>query len=327
VKKGDRVVEFDSSSFASALGDKRLAVMRAGGELASERARAAAALADKEMELRRKQAELAKARVEVAVPQDLYSRRQFQEKQLTLDRQQDALAKAQEELATERRASGLERTVKSLALQRAERELRELKDRLNDLVLRAPRDGMVQVEINRREGRKFLEGDEAYPGWAVASLPQLEEMEVRARLHDVDDGTIREGMPVECVLDAYPDQIWKGRVQMVSALARADGRDGTRRFFDVRVALDKSAPERMRPGMSVRIEVIRRRAQDVLLVPRVALQSSGGKTLVRLGQGADAPVQAVTIDWCTELACVVRGGLREGTAVHLKAPPRARGPS
>jgi multidrug efflux pump subunit AcrA (membrane-fusion protein) len=326
VKKGDRVVEFDASSFASALSDKRLAVMRAGGELASERARAAGATADKEMELRRRQAELAKAQVEVKVPEDLYPRRLFQEKQLTVDRQQDALAKAQEELATERRASGLERTVKSLALTRAERELRELKQRLQELVLRAPRDGMVQIELNRREGRKFLEGDEAYPGWAVASMPRVDAMEVRARLHDVDDGTIREGMPVECVLDAYPDQIWKGRVQTVSALARADGREGLRRFFDVKVALDQTAPDRMRPGMSVRIEVIRRQVKDALLLPRVALQSRDGKTLVRLGEGAAAPVQAVEIDWCTELSCVVRAGLREGTAVHLTAP-LARGPS
>jgi HlyD family secretion protein len=325
VKKGDRVVEFDSSSFASALGDKRLAVLRAAGELSSERARAAAAVADKQMELQRKQAELAKAQVEVNVPEDLYSRRQFQEKQLTLTRQQDALAKAQEELAAEKRASALEGKVKSLALQRAERELRELNERLNDLVLRAPRDGLVQIEMNRRQGRKFLVGDESFPGWAVASLPQLDSMEVQARLHDVDDGTIREGMPVECVLDAYPERIWKGRVKTVSALARADGRESIRRFFDVRVALDEKAPDRMRPGMSVRIEVIRRRAQDVLLVPRMALQNSGGKTLVRVAKGAAAPVP-VEIDWCNELSCVVRGGLREGTAVHLDGP-LARGPS
>jgi hypothetical protein len=57
----------------------------------------------------------------------------------------------------------------------------------------------------------------------------------------------------------------------------------------------------------------------VLLVPRVALRASGGKTMVRL-QGGDAP-QPVEIDWCTELTCVVRKGVLEGTTVQVEAPP------
>ncbi len=321
VEKGDRVVEFDASSFTSALDDKRLAVVRAEGELTSEAARVKAAVADKEMEVSRRRADLDKAEVEVNVPPDLYSRRLFQEKQLAVDRQRDALAKAEEDLAAHRRAGTLERKVKSLTVTRAERELTELRQRLEDLVLRAPRAGLVQIGLNPREGRKFLVGDQSHPGWPVASMPDLSAMQVRARLHDVDDGTIREGMPAECVLDAYPGRIWKGTLRIVSPIARTDGtRDGTRRFFDVLVALERTDAAVMRPGMSVRIEVMRRRARDVLLVPRVALRASGGKTHVRLGAGGQGDVQAVEIDWCTATTCVVRTGVREGMTLQPGVP-------
>ena len=47
VKQGDRVVEFDSSSFAGTLEDKRLAVIRTASELAAETARATATEAEK----------------------------------------------------------------------------------------------------------------------------------------------------------------------------------------------------------------------------------------------------------------------------------------
>ena len=314
MKKGDRVVEFDSSSFAGTLEDRRLAVIRAESELASEMAKADTTLADKQMEVERKQADLDKAQVEASVPGDLYPRRLYQEKQLALASKRDALAKAQEELAAQQRAARLERTVRTVAARKTERELLDLRARLEELVLRAPRDGLVQIGINRREreARKFLVGDQAFAGWPVASMPDLGAMQVRARLSDVDDGAVREGMRADCVLDAYPDRVWGGSVKQVSPVAKADGREATRRFFDVLIALDKPAPNLMRPGMSMRVEVIRRKVEGAFIVPRAAVHSFPGKSKVVLTGGQ---TQLLEIDWCTDLACVARGGVLEGTGL------------
>ena len=87
VKKGDRVVEFDSSSFAGTLEDKRLAVIRTGSELAGEMAKATA-------DRRRQGAwrwtasgpSWTRPRPRPACRADLYPRRVYQEKQLALAR-------------------------------------------------------------------------------------------------------------------------------------------------------------------------------------------------------------------------------------------------
>jgi multidrug efflux pump subunit AcrA (membrane-fusion protein) len=325
VRKGDRVVEFDSSSLTTTLEDKRGAIIRSQGELDSQVARDRATLADKEMEVERRRAEREKARIEAGVPPDLYSRRQHQEKQLALLTRQDALAKAEEDLRAQRRSAGLERRIKEVALARAVRELAEVDRLLDELTLRAPRDGLVQLAINRREGsgRKYLVGDQAFPGWAVATMPDLSAIQVRARLADVDDGAVREGMPADCVLDAYPGKVWKAMVRQVSPVARSEGRDSTRRFFDVVVKLDAPAVDIMRPGMSMRVEVLRRRAENTLLVPRAAVAGWPGKARVRLASGQEA---AAELEWCSETACVLRGGLSEGTAL-LASVPGAGGPS
>ena len=312
VKKGDRVVEFDSSSFTSTLEDKRGAIVRTEGELASQVAKDRATLADKEMEVERRRADGEKARIEAGVSPDLYPRRLYQEKQLALLTQKDALVKAEEDLRAQRRSMRLEQTIKDVALQRARRDLGDVERLLEDLTLRAPRDGLVQIAINRRENRKYLVGDQAFPGWAVATMPDLAGLQVRARLGDVDDGAVREDMRVECVLDAYPARVWRGLVRQVSPVARAEGRDSTRRFFDVVVTLDAAAPEIMRPGMSMRVEVLRRRAENALLVPRAAVTSWPGKTKVRLAAGRE---ETIEIEWCSETACVVRAGLLEGATV------------
>jgi multidrug efflux pump subunit AcrA (membrane-fusion protein) len=323
VKKGDPVIEFDSSSFAGTLEDKRLAMIRTGSELAGEVAKATADDADKSLEVDRKRADLAKAEAEASVPADLYPRRVHQEKQLELARKRDALTKAEADLAAHRKAARLERTVKDVAYTRAERELTDLRARLEELTVRAPRDGLVQIGLTRRENRKFLVGDQGCPGWTVASLPDLTAMQVRARRADVDDGAVRVGMPADCILDAYPGKVWKGMVKQVSPMARAEGRDTTRRFFDVLVELEVSDAKIMRPGMSMRVEVTRRRAEQALIIPRVAVKGAPGKAQLRL---ADGKIQEVQVDWCTELACVVRGEVREGSSL-LAAAAEGKGAS
>jgi multidrug resistance efflux pump len=316
-KKGDPVAEFDSTAFSGTLDDKRLAVTRGEGELTAARAAAEAANADKSMDVSRRQADLDKAAVEAAVPADLFSRRDFQEKQLKLNQQKDALAKARADEATTRRSGKLDVALKAVALARARRELGELEDRLAELTVRAPRDGLIQISTNRRENnRKYQVGDQAFAGWTIAAIPDLSRMQVRARLPDVDDGAVAEGMRASCVLDAFPDRVFPGVVAAVSPVARAEGRDSTRRFFDVVVTLEKADGSIMRPGMSMRVDVVRRRASDVLMVPRVAVRIQSGKAQVRLAGGRDA---AVEVEWCTPQACVVRGPILEGAALLATA--------
>jgi HlyD family secretion protein len=324
VKKGDKVVEFDTSSLSGTLADRRLAVQRAETELASDNAKNATAEADKRIEVERKRVALEKAQVEAAVPADLRPRREAQEKQLAVATARDALDKAEEDLATQRRSGGLDRRMHEVALARAERELADVESRLEELTLRAPRDGLVQIEMNFRDGvRKFQIGDTAFPGMDVATMPDLSVMQVRARLHDVDEGAVAVGMRAECVLDAYPDRRLAATVESISPMARPEGRDAVRRIFDVVLALDSvragGDPELMRPGMSVRVEVIRRRVDQALLVPRGLVRSAGNRATVPLASGRQEPVE---IEFCGLQDCAVRTGPPEGTAL---AAPAATG--
>jgi multidrug efflux pump subunit AcrA (membrane-fusion protein) len=134
---------------------------------------------------------------------------------------------------------------------------------------------------------------------------------------------VHERMHADCILDAYPGKIWKGTVAQVSPVARSEGREATRRFFDVAITLDAAAPDIMRPGMSMRVEVIRRRAEGVLIVPRIALHGRfPGKAEVQLTGGQLTPVD---VEWCTELACVLRGGVLEGALLQSHGPGQGQG--
>jgi HlyD family secretion protein len=158
----------------------------------------------------------------------------------------------------------------------------------------------------------------------VASLPDLSAMSVQASLSDVDDGRIQPGMEVLCTLDAYPGQAFAGRVAEISPVARESRRSPLLRFFPVHIKLDRSDPGRMRPGMSVRVEVLGAELKNVLLVPRAALDFAAGPGVAGnpralLASGGTAPVK---LGECTALECVVESGLAEGTRLRSRVDER-----
>lgn len=313
VRAGDPVVAFDNSQFASDLEEKRLSASSAGSELERARAESKTTLADKQFQVEKAKSELEKARIAAAIPKDLLSLRDYQERQLALKRAESELAKAEEDLAAQKRGSATDLQIQGISLEKSQREIRNSEEAIDALTLRAPRDGMVLVGDHPWEGRKLQLGDSVWVGLAVATLPDLSSMIVQANLSDVDDGRIAPGMEVVCTLDAYPNTPYRGRVTEISPVARESKRSPLLRYFPVRIALDKSDPRRMRPGMSVRVEVLGPEQKGALLVPRAALDFSGGKTRALLASGGAADVR---LGPCGAEECVVEAGLEEGALLR-----------
>jgi Membrane-fusion protein len=88
-----------------------------------------------------------------------------------------------------------------------------------------------------------------------------------------------------------------------------------RRSFRVRVSLDASDPDRMRPGMSARVEIEARRLADVLVAPRAALDLSRETAFARTDDGA----VEVRLGPCNSQECVVEGGLPEGARLRRRS--------
>ena len=313
VKAGQKVVELDNSSFASELDEKRLAASEARKELERAGAEARTVTAEKELTVQQKRAALQVARVKADLPPELFAAREVQERRLDLRRAEVELAKAEEGLAAQRQASTADLDVRRIALDKARREIRQTEEAVGALTLRAPRDGIMLVADHPWEGRKLREGDSAWVGLTVASLPDLSSMIVDADLSDVDDGRVTPGMEVLCALDAYPGETYHGRVKDVAAVAQEAPRRPLLRSFPVRIRLDRVDTNRMRPGMSVRVEVLGPPVRNALLVPRAALDLASTPPRVRRAAGGTAEVR---LGACNAAECVVEKGVREGEVLR-----------
>jgi hypothetical protein len=328
VKAGDRVVEFDNAAVTAQLEAKRLGLIEAEMTLRGAQDLGAVATAEKATALGQRQIELDKATVHASVPADLLAGRDAQDRQLAKQRAEVAVDKAAHDLAAQREQAALDLRIKQIELDKARRAIEAAEHTIADLVVSAPRDGLVVVDDSPWLGRKFQVGDTVVPGMAVASLPDLTQaMEVHAELSDVDDGRVAVGMAGVCTLDAYPGDAMPCTVKDLTPVARSKGETSLRRAFAAVLALDRPAdPARMRPGMSVKVEVHPRAVSHVLVVPRgaviaavIAAPGDAARPVrVRMASGElrDIPLGA-----CDAQGCAVVAGVSDGDAVVLGGGP------
>ncbi len=311
VKQGDRVVELDSSTFASNLDTKRQAVVQAEQQLTQKKAEWSADVEQKELDLAKKRVDYDKARLDAVVPKEIVSVRDFQDREIKFKRAEVELAKATSVLRSQRQSVTSDRANLELTLGKAERELHEADKAIAALTLRAPRSGIVVIRDIPWEGRKLQEGDAVWVGFPLALIPEPTSMQVNASLADVDDRKIAVGMPATIILDAYPGLRFPGRISDISAVARenAVARASLRRSFRVLVQLQRIDFLRMRPGLSARVTVRRNSQAASLLAPRAGLDLKRSGTRARLAGGSTV---AVKLGPCNAQECVVMEGLREG---------------
>src|SRR5262245_59903126 len=257
VKAGERALEFDNSSFVATLKEKKLQYLDALMTYDTFLDVSALDEAQKQFELDNAKLVLSKGREQASVPADLLPARTAQERQLEVKRAEAAVAKAEKELSSTKAANALEKQVKQIELDKAKLTIEDAQKAIKELVLSAPRDGIIVVDEHPWMRRKFQIGDTVQPGWTIVSLPDLNSgMEVRAELSDVDDGRVSIGMQGTCTLDAYANEPVACVVKSLMPVASGPGGQSLRRGFALVLALDK-ATERMRPGMAVKVELRR----------------------------------------------------------------------
>jgi HlyD family secretion protein len=320
VKQDERVAEFDLTSLLQRLEERRLRLRQAelnreslelSSEAEAERRRAAVEKAEVEDE---------KSRLEASVPLEYRDPKDRLALQARWQQTRAALEKARLDHQAYLVTSRADITQARSAEEKARRELVASEKAILTMSIRAPRAGIFLSGMNFNQWgpdgpRKLQPGDTVWPGYPVGTIPDPSEMEVQAKLAEADHGRIAPGMPARCILDTYSDRVFTARVQdvgSVSSEAFQNGLASARAGFPVRVELDRTDPL-MRPGLSVRVEVVRRVWEKALSIPRGAVRFESDRALVRRG-GSTATVK---LAGCTAIECVVQSGLEEGDRVTL----------
>ena len=223
----DLIVEFDDAELISRLEEKQLEIDQIDEQFKKAEADLAIRSNQDQVELLSsrygvRRAELEAKRNELLSPIDAKrndlnleeSKRRLQQLESDIKSRRE---QAQAELAVLR-----ERKLKSLL------ELSREKGRLNQVKVLAPMSGLVAVKQNNSSRMGFgfdvpdiREGDQVQPGMPIADVLDLSELEVMARIGELDRANLNENQEVFIELDAIANKRFKGKIKTMSNTANS----------------------------------------------------------------------------------------------------------
>jgi HlyD family secretion protein len=212
-----------------------------------------------------------------------------------------ALSDARAELAARR-----------AAVREAENALRRVERDLAKTVIRSPIDGVV---VRREVEVGTAVADLQNGGTVVAALADDRRIHVLAEVDENEVAGVRVGQPARVHIDAFPGEVFEGRVRKVSSSGTSEGGLSS---FEIEIEL--APDERVRVGMSADARVEVRRHRGVLLVPNTALVRTEEGARVRILRRGERP-ELVPVDegFSDGFRTVVLGGLSEGDTVLVRS--------
>src|SRR5499426_2134422 len=321
VKAGDLVLELDSTNTLNKIKDTDEKIVAAENEIVRVRSQHESALRDLEVELSKLWLTYEQAKLKAKVPNEVISRREFQDAQLLLEKGKAEYENHLNKIEQKKKEQAAELQVKVIEKDKLKVQLDRAKHNLEGMRIKAPTDGMALYNDHWNERRKLQIGDVVWGGWPIVRLPDLTEMEVLAQVNEVDGPRLSIGAKAEVKLDSYPDKVITGEIKEISQTAIKASWMAKAKIFRVTISLDQTVMEIMKPGMSAQVSIIISETQPNLLVPRSTVKFDGERALVTRIEGADARREvAVTILASDGLNYLVadNGALKEGDHISAK---------
>lgn len=255
VEVGDVLAEFDRQDQERTARDRRSEFLDLEGQIRQLQAEHAAARATDLADLTVAESDIERARLDVTT-NPLLPRVDAEKNDLALEEATARAAQLRTTLALKRKAANAELRILEIQRDRALSAARDAERNAALMVVRAEFSGLVVLQSVWRQGRlaEVQESEEVRPGVAILDVVDASAMQVRARVNQADITHVSVGRPVKVRLDAYPDLVFKGRVEQVAPLAVPSALTPRVRTFTVVVSIDGSH-ELLMPDLSAAVDL------------------------------------------------------------------------
>ena len=196
-----------------------------------------------------------------------------------------------------------------------EKRLARAEDELAHCVVHAERSGIVIYPEGEawKSAPEIEEGATVHKDQILLLMPDLSKMQVKVGIHESVIDRIEPGLSAKVSL---PNKVFDGKIASVASVAKPAGWwSGNVVKYDTIVELPST--EGLKPGMSVEVEVIISRHENVLTVPMSAvLETREGHTCwVQIADRTER--RTLTLGDSSDMFIVVESGLKEGDVVIL----------
>ena len=207
--------------------------------------------------------------------------------------------------------------------------VRVAEEALENTNVRAPFDGVVikkRAEVGETVSPFGVQGQASREGGAIATIADLSELEVQTEVSENSVAKLTPAMPAEVKLQAYPDQIYKGRLRQIFPSA-----DRAKAIVEVRVTI-LNADLHVKPEMTASVTFQEARkadaalvsaapAEPIVLIPKRTVTDHNGTSVVWVVTGTTSARRPVVLGRERLDQVEVKSGVAPGEALVINPPP------
>ena len=275
--------------------------------------------ADAQAELARSQLSSAQSQLAMAQAQLRWAERDYA-RQKSLAAQKLVAASALDAALTARDSRAAELVSVERAVKVAQDQLGIARNGVDNTVIRAPFTGVI-VDKAAQPGEMIspISAGGGSIRTGIGTLVDMDSLEVQVDVNEAYIGRVLPKMPVEAVLNAYPD--WKIPAEVIAIVPTADRSKAT---VKVRIAL-KQHDARIVPDMGVRVSFLEEAkpgvvAQPKVVIPAAAVRKDGEQDIAFVMKDGKAVRHALRLGGGTGGDRQVLAGVQSGDQVIVDAP-------
>jgi multidrug efflux pump subunit AcrA (membrane-fusion protein) len=327
VKPGDPVVRFDTANLAADLETSQDSVRTKREEKAQKEADYRHQKFELEVAVKKAENDLQRKEIDASIPEGIESKFEYDRKQLEKKKGDHSLESAETDRLVKLAETEAQIRMLEIEIGELETKLQKLRRSLEELTLTAHSAGAVIYNVEEWSGRKVQVGDTVFATRTIAHIPDLSSLRVQAWVSETHAQQTRVGQTVELTLDAYPESRFQGVIKEISQSAESVRRWGKSNYFKVDIEMDQLDPEIMKPGMSIKCDVLGAAQKDVLLIPLEMTSFDGRGFWVKPEGGPSLSVNHLGFDEFVLAASPEKNPkLRAGLALQPFAGPEADKP-
>jgi hypothetical protein len=228
-REKDLIVEFDDSEVLSRLEQRQLELEQVDEQIKKAQADLAIRNNQDQVDLLRARYSVRRAELEVK-KNPLLPTIDQRKNVLNLEEAQRRLRQLESDIKSKQEQALAELNVLRERRNRSLLDINREKQRLQQVKLLSPISGLVAIKQNRAgfsgmfgmQVPDIREGDQVQPGMPVAEILDLSELEVVARIGELDRANLHEGQDVEIRLDALAGKVFRGKIKSMSGTASAN---------------------------------------------------------------------------------------------------------
>ena len=210
-----------------------------------------------------------------------------------------------------------------LKIERNQNRADRIGERLNNLILVSPQDGLVIRGIAWATGNKVQEGDQAWSGMPVANIPDLSEMKVTIQAPESAYKRIAENDEIVYTFDAMPGNMAWGKILKKAPMGKPINRNSKVKYFEITASVDsfKIIPDL---GISANARIILAQVSDTIVVPQLAIFNEDSINVVYVKNGHNFERREVLLGVSSPKEAVITAGLSGNEVVTYEKPATSK---